>query len=255
MIRYTNFSNSNIGNQPKPFPPKMYQPPILQKLQQNEMGIGQSQIPTNENPDIKMYNGPNPSVSGVPSFSTFPNLPQQATSANYTQIPKTSEVFPKVSSEITSSNPSNENIRPPVAEICIKSTSQQNIEEENYKRANSEFENMVRDKIGKIDEIMVTLKDLAEKKQFTQQSLPPQENQITVHQPVAVKPTVQATKRVKRSYYPIPENRWNELKVTFPELQETHKNIVFSDGEKNYIELKNKKVELNYKAILKLLAK
>lgn len=165
------------------------------------------------------------------------------------------------------------------------------------KRVSEEFECLIKEKLGKIDEIMLALKEIQDAKNvlppLTPSLVKEQESWKSTGLPIVNQETdngreinrFQASSggagkrdpnsnsfnniqpydtdnmltkkrtRFKRSYYPVTENKWNELKTAFSELTDEHKKLVFSDGEKNYIELKNKKVELNYKAILKLLSK
>lgn len=235
MMRYNNFSN-NIGNQPKPFPPKFYQPIISNILPSNQTTT-QPEINTTQ----KLTSQPKQEKLNMSIDNEIPHEPQ------FTQP---NEKVPEISQQA-------HNLSVPKSKI---------IEEENQIRISTELENMMKEKFGKVDEIMLLLKDMQEKKingnnhqtqQFIDNNHRLQENELNNITPINVNQPIPkpAPKRFKRSYYPIPENRWNELKTNFPELNESHRSLVFSDGEKNYLEFKNKKIELNYKAILKLLAK
>ena len=61
-----------------------------------------------------------------------------------------------------------------------------------------------------------------------------------------------ANKKRKRTFFEITDEKWTTIKSEFPDLREEDKTRVFSDGVSNYIELKGKKIPLDYKAILKL---
>ena len=59
-------------------------------------------------------------------------------------------------------------------------------------------------------------------------------------------------KKKKRTYFEITDEKWETIRKDFSELKNEDKSKVYLDGEKNYIEFKNKKIPLDYKAILKI---
>ena len=59
-------------------------------------------------------------------------------------------------------------------------------------------------------------------------------------------------KKKKRTFFEITDDGWETIKNDFPDLREEDKSRVYSDGVENYIEIKGKKIPLDYKAILKL---
>lgn len=65
------------------------------------------------------------------------------------------------------------------------------------------------------------------------------------------KPDLLSKKR-KRTFFEITDEKWTNIRSEFPDLKEEDKTRVFSDGVNNYIEVKGKKIPLDYKAILKL---
>jgi hypothetical protein len=118
----------------------------------------------------------------------------------------------------------------------------------------ADFEMLVRDKLGKIDEILIALKD----KQDAMMGSEVGGVQTGLKAPPADYRPIEIDKkqpRSKRTYYPITTNMWQDVKGKFPDLPEDIKPKVFSDGENYYIDTKNKKTLLDNKALLKLLNK
>ncbi len=74
-----------------------------------------------------------------------------------------------------------------------------------------------------------------------------------VNQPVPTQQQQPAKpERHKRTYFELTESRYNILKGQYPELEGVPRGDLFSDGEVDYVQIGNKKVPINYKAILKL---
>lgn len=138
-------------------------------------------------------------------------------------------------------------------------------------KARLEFEQLVREKFGKIEDILITLKD----KQDAIANSNKQERIVAeqrgncsagVHgtepfepvpqylrpEPIKVE-AVQKTSRTKKTYYNITDNMWGDVKTKFPEIPDEVRSKTFSDGTDYYIDNKNKKIILDNKALLKIL--
>ena len=168
---------------------------------------------------------------------------------------------------------------------------------EEYKKINTEFENLIKEKLGKIDEILISIKEKQNLQIQTQQTqqitpsvpLPPQQQpnhmfytQIPMNNPLTsfntqafnsatpqgiisevkevkekdTKVEVKSTEKKKgkkSTYYPITDNMWIDLKEKYHDLPDNHRSKVVSDGEQYYIQIKNKKILLDGKGLLKLL--
>ena len=204
--------------------------------------------------------------------------------SNYTNIPSGSitSVFPK-SNQAHPTNPNhqqnqldsskcfvsqvetpNPNYSGNIHQILPKSEITNNPEE--VKHISLEFEQLVKEKLGKIDEILIALKEKQQgpneiKYQEPQHLAPPPVNhQIPIQQP-AIPVTapvfnIQKTEKVskgKKTYYNITDNMWTELKNKYTELPDEFRTKTFSDGTNYYVEMKNKKILLDGKGLLKLL--
>ena len=122
----------------------------------------------------------------------------------------------------------------------------------------SEFQELVKDKLSKIDEILIALKEKQDLILTSQSSLvqnqPLQEFQTPQHQLQQPEPTLQKKQsRNKRTYYPITESMWSTIKATYQDLNDDYKSHTLSDGENYYVECKGKKILLDGKGYLKLL--
>ena len=152
-------------------------------------------------------------------------------------------------------------VEPPKIE---KSPDQLKLEED---RAN--FEVMVKDKFSKVDEILMLLKEKqdvlltahTEKQQLQNDHHANQNPNLMPSQPQEIsgnrneQPVISGKLRTKRTYYPITETMWENVKSSYPDLPESAKSSIFSDGVGYFLESKNKKIELDNKAVLKLLNK
>ena len=139
-----------------------------------------------------------------------------------------------------------------VEDSCVKlqTLSYSGLKEEDYKKIREEMEEIMNKKMGKVDEILSLLK---EGNSFTKKEEVAQNTPIFKPQPIIT--TTEKKIRTKKSYYPITETMWNDLKVKFAEFPEELKSKVFSDGESYYVEMQNKKNLLDNKLLLKLLNK
>ncbi len=140
----------------------------------------------------------------------------------------------------------------------------------NEEFARKEFERIVREKLDKLDNVLLSLKEkqdgISEIK-LESKNLPPkviESNLLNVGQtipniiqnvPNQLNVGQIIPKRTKRSYYPITDNMWNDVQVKFPDIPLDIKQKIYSDGLDYFVDTKNKKSLLNNKIILKLLNK
>lgn len=110
-----------------------------------------------------------------------------------------------------------------------------------------EFKDMVKERLSKIDEFLVLMK---EKQDTIFNNNIPQNNQPPSEPP---KQTVEKKTRGKKTYYKITDNMWNEIKTNYVDLPDKYKVHTYSDGTDFYVEHKNKKILLDGKCYLKLL--
>ena len=107
------------------------------------------------------------------------------------------------------------------------------------------FKDMVKEKLGKIDEFLISIKE----KQDQLLSSNPSSQQVSI--PQLSKGTPKG--RSKKTYYKITDTMWNDIKSSFVDLPEAYKNNAYSDGTSYYVEHKNKKILLDGKGYLKIL--
>ena len=115
------------------------------------------------------------------------------------------------------------------------------------------FKNLVRDKLSKIDEFMILMKD---KQDQITQSLSTPATSTSVIQPVIQQTSqsdVKKSGRTKKTYYKINDTMWSDIKSAYVDLADKYKELAYSDGTNYYIEHKNKKVLLDGKGYLKIL--
>ena len=75
-------------------------------------------------------------------------------------------------------------------------------------------------------------------------------NEQTKTQPTKIVPIPKQKK--KKTYFEMTDSRFNIVKAQFPELEMVDRTDLYSDGEIDYVRIGNKKVPINYKAILQL---
>jgi hypothetical protein len=129
------------------------------------------------------------------------------------------------------------------------------------KKISVEFENLIREKLGKIDDILIALKERQEPKPVLLKSQNHPEHfgghDNNIHSnPEALTESKKAPEqapRSKKTYYGITESMWGEIKDKYKELADEHRNHTFSDGTNYYVEVKNKKILLDGKGFLKIL--
>ena len=115
------------------------------------------------------------------------------------------------------------------------------------------FEQMVKDKLSHVDEVLNLLK---EKQDILLTSHAEKQQLSNNEQPVVQSKPIETPKlRTKRTYYPITDTMWENVKTSYPDLPDSAKSVVFSDGNGYFLDSKNKKVELDNKSVLKLLNK
>jgi hypothetical protein len=121
----------------------------------------------------------------------------------------------------------------------------------------AEFETLVRERLGKIDEVLLLLKEKQETMnkpiEVTQEKQAPQQIPQSFLQPKPKIEKADKAPRSKRTYYNITENMWGEVRSRFPDLPEEFKTKTYSDGTEFYVESKNKKLMLDNKTVLKIL--
>lgn len=128
-----------------------------------------------------------------------------------------------------------------------------------------QFETLVKDKLGRIDEILVALKEKQDAFALQHRSEPtPQSTPAPIFFPTPAPNTainltpVQDTAkqvRTKKTYYNITDSMWMDVKTKYPELPDSCRAGTFSDGTNYYVENKNKKLLLDNKTLLKILNK
>lgn len=123
-----------------------------------------------------------------------------------------------------------------------------------------EFQTLINEKLGKIDEILVALKEKQEEmsssiqkqglgfklSEIEQEKVGPELNST-------FKAETKAKRNPKKSYFSITEQMWSNLKSNFPELSDNYKNQTFSDGDSFYVNINGSKKLLDNKLYLKLL--
>lgn len=124
------------------------------------------------------------------------------------------------------------------------------VQEDSFTQLKPEFEQLLRDKLTKIDDILVNLKERFDKSDNVKPKYDNYE-EVKMNEPVTNK--VLEKSRSKRTYYKITDTMWNEVKNRFTEIPEEYKSKTYSDGVDYYIEHKNKKIILDGKALLKVL--
>lgn len=120
---------------------------------------------------------------------------------------------------------------------------------------NAEFENLVRDKLSKLDEVLLALQ---EKQDLMNSYIKDKPNlldsaNVNKNNVPVINTKLDKVVRSKKTYYNITDNMWNEIKTTYPELPDTYRVKTYSDGTQYYIDAKNKKIPLDNKALLKIL--
>lgn len=122
-----------------------------------------------------------------------------------------------------------------------------------------EFAELVNDKFGKIDEILMAIKEKQEQQSISA-AIP--DKKIAEPSPASIPdasiPTASSVPqkkkgRTKKTYYPITESMWNQVKSNFPDLPDDFKSKTTSDGEQCYIDVKGKKIPVDGKGVLKIL--
>lgn len=142
-----------------------------------------------------------------------------------------------------------------------------NTSEEEYKKMKTELEGMFNEKFSKLDEMLMLLKESNAKQNEIQKQVSNQvnPNQGTAHlqnmsfiqpKPNVIETTIKEKQpRTKRTYYPITEMMWGEVKAKFVDLPDEYRSKTFSDGVDFFIEMQNKKNLLDNRLLLKILNK
>jgi hypothetical protein len=119
----------------------------------------------------------------------------------------------------------------------------------------AEFEYLVKEKLGKIDDILVALKEKQDALTTETENLKKNPNPVipTPTPTFVVEP--EKKKRTKKSYYTVTDNMWDIVKQKFPDLSDKYRKDTYSDGTDYYVDIKNKKTFLDNKCVLKLLNK
>lgn len=112
------------------------------------------------------------------------------------------------------------------------------------------FKDMVKERLAKIDEFLVIIKEKQDQLNQTSASVPTQQPANTVIPQLQKK---ESKPRSKRTYYKINDTMWNDIKSSFVDLADHYKNNAYSDGTSYYIEHRGKKVLLDGKGYLKIL--
>ena len=139
------------------------------------------------------------------------------------------------------------------------------VESEENVKLREEFENLVKTKLGKMDEVLTYLKDKYEGvsneiKTISSSNNNYQEN-ILNHlnkkneNEVSNMKVNEKKQRSKKSYYKITDNMWTDVKTKFPDFPDNMKDNVYSNGDEFYVDVKNKKTLIDNKTILKILSK
>lgn len=134
----------------------------------------------------------------------------------------------------------------PTQTVPVPSTPQPSASQ--FESMKTEFENLIREKLSKVDEVLLALKDKSEKisepvhKKVEENGLKLDSHKVKMSE-----------KKKKRSFFPITDNMWFEIKQKFTDLPDTYRNSALSDGVDYYVNYKNKKVLLDGKGYLKIL--
>jgi ElaB/YqjD/DUF883 family membrane-anchored ribosome-binding protein len=119
------------------------------------------------------------------------------------------------------------------------------------KKMKEDFENVLKEKLVKVDEFMNEIKERQDKlEKNTSEKLSQKVENVPV-----IKQNATEKQRTKKTYYSISESMWNEVKSRMPELPDNYKNQLYSDGVDVYVNEKNKKSLLDTKMLLKLINK
>lgn len=127
---------------------------------------------------------------------------------------------------------------------------------DSFKIEEDSFRELIKTKLTKIDEFLITMKDKQDtlydfvKNNPQSQIPPPAPIQLP---PQTVTETSQKQSRTKKTYYKINETMWSEIKSSFTDLPDKYKDTTYSDGSNYYVDHKNKKLLLDGKTYLKLL--
>ena len=130
-----------------------------------------------------------------------------------------------------------------------------------------ELKEFIENKIKKIDEVVEYIQSNQKLQQNPVQTPQPAFQPIQSIQPIQQQVVelpneqlkTQPTKIVpipkqkkKKTYFEMTDSRFNIVKAQFPELEMVDRTDLYSDGEIDYVRIGNKKVPINYKAILQL---
>ena len=171
----------------------------------------------------------------------FPKPVAQNQLQSIRPIPSTNILEPKQNVFVT---------KPSITPAMQIQTQAQN--DERLKEEEDNFKTLVKDKLSKLDDFMINLKDkqdqLFNQKISTPIIVESQQN-VQQHQPLLEKKTT----RVKKTYYPISDTMWQEIKSSYTDIPDSYKSKMYSDGTSFYAELKGKKTLLDGKAYLKII--
>jgi hypothetical protein len=141
------------------------------------------------------------------------------------------------------------------------------VESEENIKLREEFENLVKTKLGKMDEVLTYLKDKYEgvsseiktissaNNNYQQNILNHLNKKNENENEVSNVKLNEKKQRTKKSYYKITDNMWTDVKSKFPDFPDNMKDSVYSNGDEFYVDVKNKKTLIDNKAILKILSK